>query len=142
MTLAPELVSALIGFGGAILGGLIQSAFSWRQSHTQFVRDSRTRDYELFVEAIAGLSQAQGAQERKPFVARSIEAKAKIILSGSPAVVRALDRHSKHDVLASEESYADFCSLIAAMRQDLGGVGSNDLRRLTRSIMFSQREST
>ncbi|NIJ18808.1 hypothetical protein FHS95_000477 [Sphingomonas naasensis] len=138
--MSPDLISALIGFGGAILGGVVQSAFGWRQAHTQFLRDSRARDYALFAESLAAMSQAStGTPERANAIKLSIEAKAKIILNGSPAVVRALAEHSRHAVLGSEESYKDFCVLVAAMREDLGGLKGSELEPMTRAILFETK---
>jgi hypothetical protein len=116
------LISALIGFGGAIVGGLMQSAFSYFQSGRQFIRETRHRDYNLFVEAIAGMSQADHNESaRKEFIAKAIEAKAGILLKSSPSVIHALGKYSKHAVLSSPDSYSDFANLLAAMRSDIGG---------------------
>ncbi len=135
--MAPELITALIGFGGAILGGLIQAGFSYRQAHAQFIRDSRQRDYNLFVEAIAGMSQASlGSDERRGFIAKAIEAKGNIILNSSPAVLAAMVKYSAHAALASEESYTDFANLLAAMRADIGGDVSKTLAPQVRAILF------
>ncbi len=135
--MAPELISAFIGFGGAIIGGLIQAGFSYRQAHAQFIRDSRQRDYNLFVEAIAGMSQASaGSIERRNFVAKAIEAKGKIILNSSPTVLAAMVQYSRHEALASEESFSDFAKLLAAMRTDIGGNVTEALAPQVRAILF------
>jgi hypothetical protein len=135
--MAPELTYALIGFGGAILGGLIQSIFSYQQAHARFVRDSRQRDYNLFVEAIAGMSQAvANSKERQQFVAKAIEAKGKIILNSSSTVLEAMVAYSKHSALASEKSYSDFAKLLAAMRADIGGEVADSLEAQVRAILF------
>ena len=78
----------------------------------EFVLDSRQRDYNVFVEAIAGMSQAApNSLERKQFVAKAIEAKGKIILNSSAKVLDALVKYSAHSALSTEESYIDFANL-------------------------------
>ncbi|MBR0551675.1 hypothetical protein [Stakelama marina] len=137
-----EISAAIIGFGAAILGGSLQSAVSWFQSHRQFERESRQRDYELFVEAVAQMSQApMDSPERKVAVAKSIEGKARILLNGSLNVVRALEKQSRHAVLSDETSFEDFCALVEAMRKDVGGKSSQCFRRKARSVLFEQREA-
>src|SRR4051794_2124312 len=120
--MSPEIGAAIIGFGAAVLGGLLQALVSWVQSHRQFVRDSRQKDYELFVEGVAEMSQApHGSPERKAATAKMIEGKAKILLNGSPRVVAALERQSSHAVVSGERAFDDFCALVEVMREDVGG---------------------
>jgi hypothetical protein len=135
--MANPWIPALFGFLGAIIGGLINAYFSRRNSTDQFVRDSRQRDYNVFVEAIAGMSQAApDSTERKQFVAKAIEAKGKIILNSSPNVLDALAKYSAHGALASEESYTDFSNLLTAMRADIGGEASTGMEKKIRAILF------
>ncbi len=134
--MSAEISAALIAFVAAILGGLMQAALSFLQSGRQFVRDSRHRDYNVFVEAIAGLSQARGDDQRKEFIAKAIEAKSRIILKSSPSVLTALQNYSRHDVLSSDESYQDFAKLLEAMRADIGGKSVEQFTDKVKSILF------
>lgn len=133
----PKLLIAFIGLAGALIGGLVQSIGSWILGHRQFVRDSRSKDYELFIQAVAEMSQAKdGSAERTTATAKMIEGRAKILLHGSAKVIRALERQASHLVLATEQSYADFCSLALEMRKDVGGKSFEDFPQLARSIVF------
>jgi predicted Zn-dependent peptidase len=136
-----EVSAALIAFVAAILGGLMQAAFSYLQSGRQFVRDSRHRDYNVFVEAIAGMSQATGEDHRKEFIAKMIEAKSRIILKSSPSVLDALEKYSRHDVLSSEDSYRAFANLLEAMRADIGGKSVEQFTRKVKNILFEGRKA-
>jgi hypothetical protein len=133
----PQLGSAFIGIIGGLIGGAMSAVVGWRQSHKQFVRDSRQRDYNVFVEAIAGMSQATpNSQERRIFVAKAIGAKGKIILNSSPTVLNALAKYSGHAALATEESYTDFANLLTAMRSDIGGEPAPMMAKRIRAILF------
>ena len=134
-------IPALFAFLGAIFGGLINAYFSRRQSRDQFVRDARLRDYNVFVEAIAGLSQAApNSSQRREFVAKAIEAKGKIILNSSPSVLDALVKYSAHPALASEQSYSDFANLLSAMRSDIGGDKDRSFETKVRAILFEDNK--
>lgn len=86
------------------------------------------------------MSQAtHGSAERSVATTKMIEAKAKILLNGSDAVVRSLEKYSRHRVLASDESYSDFCRMIKAMRIDVGGIVAWDFEKDARAIMFEDR---
>ena len=132
-----QLASAFIGIVGGLIGGAMSAVVGWRQAHKQFVLDSRQRDYNVFVEAIAGMSQAApNSPERRLFVAKAIEAKGKIILNSSSKVLDALAKYSAHAALASEESYTDFANLLTAMRSDIGGKASPSIGQKIRAILF------
>ena len=132
-----QLGSALIGIVGGFIGGAMSAVVGWRQAHKQFVLDSRQRDYNVFVEAIAGMSQAAPeSPERKQFVAKTIEAKGKIILNSSPKVLDELVKYSAHSALSTEESYTDFANLLIAMRSDIDGASSDSMALKIRAILF------
>jgi hypothetical protein len=140
--MTPDLISALIGFGGAIVGGLMQSAFSYFQSGQQFVRETRHRDYNLFVEAIAGMSQPDiKPAEKEQFKAKLIEANARILLKSSPKVIFALCKHSRHPILSGAESYNDFSKLLEAMRADIGGKYHPSFASAATKILFEEVKS-
>ena len=137
MSLSDPIIVALIAFLSAILGGLVQAAFTSSRERRAFRWAMNRDNYGLFMQAVARKATFPlPGPERTEATRIQIEAIARILLQGSPAVVRALDRFQAHGVLNTEEGYADFGRLVEAMRADVGGEAMPDFVPVARSTLF------
>lgn len=141
MSLPDPVVVALIAFLSAMIGGLIQAGFTSRRERRAFRWAMNRDNYGLFMQAVAQKATfPQPGLERTEATRMQIEAIARILLQGSPDVVRALDRFQAHGVLNDEGGYSDFGRLVEAMRADVGGKKMSDFVPVARSTLFeSQR---
>lgn len=135
--MSPTLGAAAIAFLAAMLGGLIQAGFTSLRERRSFRWNMSRENYGLFLQSVAGKAvNPIGTPERIPYEQMGIEATAKILLQGSPEVVRALNVYQAHGILDSEQGFLDFGRLTEAMRADVGGQKMTDFPALVRSILF------
>jgi hypothetical protein len=135
--MSPVVGSALIAFFAAILGGLVQATFTSAREKRAFRWNMNRENYGLFLQAVAGMARNPiGTLGREPFIQMSIESISRILLQGSPEVIRALEIHQSHGILNSEEGFRDFARLTEAMRIDVGGTPVSNFVALVRSILF------
>jgi hypothetical protein len=139
MNLSDPIIVALIAFLSAILGGLIQAGLTSARERRAFRWATNRDNYVLFMQAVARKATFRlDGPERTEATRMQIEATARILLQGSPTVVRALDHFQGHGVLNTEEGYANFGRLVEAMRTDVGGETMADFVPVARSTLFER----
>jgi hypothetical protein len=131
------LSSAIIAFLAAVGGGLLQVWSTSLREKRNFRWNMHRENYGLYLQAIAGMGRNfTPGPVRDGYIQMSLEATAKILLQGSPEVIRWLKIIQDHGIFSTEESYLDFARLTEAMRRDVGGNTMDDFVPLARAILF------
>jgi hypothetical protein len=131
------IVVALIAFVAAILGGFIQVGFNAARERRSFRWALNKESYVLFLQSVAGMAQnPPPSANRQQYVQMSIEAIGRILLQGSPAVIKALKVHQGNGTLDSSRKFEDFGRLVEAMRADVGGTTIDGFATEVRTILF------
>ena len=121
-----ELIVAIVGIVGVLLGASAQYMFSRYTESAKHLQELRTQSYVDFIKSTADIAIAQEKNDaEKEFEATILmaDSKARIAIYGSPTVAAAVaDFFRKHGALASPEAFKSFIGIVAEMRADsLGG---------------------
>ena len=113
------ILVASIGFLAAIAGGLLQAWTSRRGELARFREGNRNAAYLSFCSGIGQLSFTNDFDdEHRAALAAVAEARFKVALYGSPAVIDAMIRVVDHPNVRSPQAQSDIGTMIEAMRRD------------------------
>jgi hypothetical protein len=116
------LTSVVSAIAGLALGAILQYYFSRRLETLRHFQELRTGAYSEFIAAVAQSANASRRGDKSlqdEALARATEAKIRILLYGSKAVVRKLGEFSVAQAAVGSEGVAPrFVALIQAMRAD------------------------
>ena len=119
MTIVASFVSAIVGL---IIGAVLQYYSSRRLDAARHFQELRTRAYADFIGAVAETANAARKRDdalQLDALARATDAKIRILLYGSEAVVNAVAEFSMAQGAVSSDAIAPrFVQLIHAMRAD------------------------
>jgi hypothetical protein len=114
-----SVISAVIGLA---LGAVLQYYFTRRLETLRHFQELRTAAYSEFIGAVAQSANASRQGDKSlqdEALARATEAKIRILLYGSKAVVRKLGEFSRAQAAVDSEEVAPrFVALIQAIRAD------------------------
>jgi ADP-heptose:LPS heptosyltransferase len=133
------VITGLIGLLGVTVGSILQRF----QQHRRFLSDSRYEAYLLFLKSLAGSGATKpGSDARWQAVSEMIEAKSRIALFGSNAVVGALGKFSAVHNRVNDENFDELARIIALMRGDVGAEKIPHLESHIRGLLFDVGEKT
>lgn len=117
-----DLIAALAGLVGVSVGGWLQLWAANRANVEQSRVQSRKEAYEKYLEGIGKLSFAKDHEAKSDALAIIAEARGRIAVCGSDAVIMKLNRLFEHgDDLHSIKGSEDASNLIKEMRSDTLG---------------------
>ncbi len=136
------VITGFLPFAGVIIGAGLQYYFSRSaESHKQLAI-LRTQAYIDYLRCVAESPKiGSDVQKRIDLLSRATDAKSRISIYGSAAVLSALAKFEKYgSVINSPQSADRFLSLTGVMRQE--SAGSNELVDLEdlRIVLFGTRE--
>jgi hypothetical protein len=128
---------AVIGLIGALVGGVLQAVFARRHEAAKFQREAKKEIYTDFLSAISAMGTAvPNTTAHDEARTRLVEAKARIALYGSPAVIDNLATFSSYPDLSHEPAKAAFAETIKEMRLDVGEPFDYRFATLVRKILL------
>ena len=117
-----DFLTALAGIFGVLIGAGLQFWFTNRANLQQSRVLARKEAYEKYLEGIGKLLFARNDDEKSAAFATIAEARGRIAVCGSDAVIMKLNRLFEHgDDLHSFEASEDAANLIKEMRRDTLG---------------------
>ena len=133
-----QIITALVGVLGVIIGVTAQYIFGRRVEQTKHYRELRTKAYIDFVKSTATISVARGSRNADREFDGSVllaDARARIAIYGSHQVVALVaDFFRKYGVLSSPKAYVSFVAIVSAMRGESSGgeigIPSEDIGQL------------
>jgi len=121
--------SAVLPLLGVAVGALLQHWLSRSAETRKQLAVLRSQAHVDYLRAVAKAAHASSQDARRAAVTDAADAKARIAVYGSTAVVHALARFEEADpTLDNARSTECFLSLVAAMREAVGETTLNDLR--------------
>lgn len=136
------ILLAVSGIAGVVIGSVLQYRFALRAEARRTAQSHRTEAYADLIKAIAGLTKnaADPAGEAaRPFGALYAEARARVIIYGSPSVVTRLAAFSRSGVeFQSPAAGEALASVVKAMRADGLGTREPIADRDIRQVLFGR----
>lgn len=121
--------SAVLPLLGVAVGALLQHWLSRSAETRKQLALLRSQAHVDYLRAVAKAAHASSQDARRAAVTDAADAKARIAVYGSTAVVHALATFEEAGpTLDNDRSTACFLSLVAAMREAVGETTVNDLR--------------
>ncbi len=125
MQLNINIVTALVGVLGVLLGALVQYLFGQRVELARHYQGLRTASYVDFIKSIAGIAMAQkmkSPERELEFSIMMVDAKSRIGIYGSePVVAATAEFFRRHGALTSALAFSSFLAIVAPMRSETPG---------------------
>jgi hypothetical protein len=130
------ILAALLPLAGVLVGAILQYAFGRTLENRKQLTLEKGRVYADYFEAVAAAASLGSSRE---ILSRVANAKSRICIYGSPAVIRCLhDFESAGAVTSTDEGRSAIAELVAAMRCDMGISGDGISDVVLRRILFGK----
>jgi len=135
-----EVVVALVGVVGVVLGAIAQFVFTKRTEATKHFQELRSTAYTDFIKGTAGIAISQrlrADESEREFTILLADAKARIAVYGAPQVVSAMSAFFRHhSSLDSPAALNAFISIVQEMRHDTLAVNQRVLDKEISQVLF------
>ena len=116
------MTAAIFSFVGVVVGAFLQYYFTRHldgQKHHRELRTAAYTDYLKCVSELANLGRNRASQEGRELTFRTADAKCRICLYGSSAVIEAFARFERLGAtMATPEQSISFTRMVSLMRND------------------------
>ena len=133
------MTTALLSLLCVVAGASLQYIFTRVLENQRHYRTLRTQSYMDYLKCVSELAQLvvqPQARETQEILARGADAKARICLYGSTAVVQAFSEFEKlGGVLKTKGQQMCFCRMVLTMRNDSGGQAGANLDDLGKLLL-------
>lgn len=142
MTFDP-IIGAVIALSSGLAGAFFQALLGRRSEYIKAGRQARYDAYSDYFKGIAQISHFTDGQDKSAALMLIANARGRIALYGSPAVVEAMSKVFDHgEDISSSTARSALTEMLAAMREDVLWIDSKVRGEQLVSIVFGRDAQT